>query len=42
MAKVRVSRQQVTEENTIEWVVSEIDESELLEGEMPYVEPPTF
>jgi hypothetical protein len=42
MAKVKVCRQEVDEENQLSWVVSEIEEEDLRDGELPYIEPPVF
>ncbi|WKW85739.1 hypothetical protein SEA_DJUNGELSKOG_21 [Arthrobacter phage Djungelskog] len=41
MAKVPVSRQVVNEDNELFWVVVEVDETELREGELPYMPPVT-
>jgi hypothetical protein len=35
MAKVLVSRQSVDEENNLSWVHVEVEEHDLLEGEIP-------
>lgn len=38
MAKVNVMRQSITDDNQLTWEVVSIDETELLEGEMPVPE----
>lgn len=40
MAKVKVSRQQVDEENNLSWVEQEIEEEDLLPNEHPLPEFP--
>lgn len=41
MAKVRVLRRIVTEDNLLTWRIFEMEESEMVEGEVPYIEPPS-
>lgn len=40
MAQVQVSRQTLDGDNQLGWSIVMIDETELLEGELPYEAPP--
>lgn len=39
MAKVKVLRRIITTDNLLTWQIFEVEEEDLMEGEVPYVEP---